>query len=128
MEKEKDTFNYTYSAKQQEEIRSIRKKYLPQEQKEDKMEQLRRLDRGATKKGTIVSIIVGIIGCLLLGVGMCCTMVWMEKLFIPGVIIGIIGIAAVAAAYPLYTGITRKEREKLAPQILKLTEDLSKPE
>ena len=122
MEKGKDTFTYTYSAKQQEEIRTIRKKYLPRE--EDKMEQLRRLDRDTTRKGTILSVLVGVIGCLLLGVGMCCTMVWM-KFFIPGVVIGLIGIAAVAAAYPLYTRVTKKERERLAPQILKLTEELS---
>ncbi len=122
MEKGKDTFTYTYSAKQQEEIRNIRKKYLPRE--EDKMEQLRRLDRDTTRKGTILSVLVGVIGCLLLGVGMCCTMVWM-KFFIPGVVIGLIGIAAVAAAYPLYTRVTKKERERLAPQILKLTEELS---
>ncbi len=128
MENRKDTFNYTYSAKQQEEIRNIRKKYLPQEPEEDKMEQLRRLDQGATKKGAIISIVMGVMGCLLLGVGMCCTMVWMEKWFIPGVILGIIGIAIVAMAYPLYTRIIRKEREKIAPQILKLTEELSKPE
>lgn len=122
MEKKKDTFTYTYSAKQQEEIRNIRKKYLPRE--EDKMEQLRRLDRDTTRKGTVLSVLVGVIGCLLLGVGMCCTMVWM-KFFIPGVVIGLIGIAAVAAAYPLYTRVTKKERERLAPQILKLTEELS---
>ena len=122
MEKEKDTFTYTYSAKQQEEIRNIRKKYLPRE--EDKMEQLRRLDRDTTRKGTVLSVLVGVIGCLLLGVDMCCTMVWM-KFFIPGVVIGLIGIAAVAAAYPLYTRVTKKERERLAPQILKLTEELS---
>lgn len=126
MENRKDTFHYTYSAKQQEEIQNIRKKYLPKQ--EDKMEQLRRLDQSATKKGTAISIIVGVIGCLLLGVGMCCTMVWMEQLFIPGIVVGMIGIAAIAGAYPLYSRITKKEREKLAPQILKLTEELSKPE
>lgn len=128
MENKQNTFQYTYSAKQQEEIRRIRKKYLPQEKTEDKMEQLRRLDQRAAKKGTILSIILGVLGCLLLGVGMCCTMLWAESWFIPGVILGVIGIAAVAAAYPLYTRITRKEREKIAPQILKLTEELSKPE
>lgn len=100
MENQKDTFTYTYSATQQEEIRNIRKKYLPKQ--EDKMEQLRRLDRSATKKGTAISIIVGVIGCLLLGVGMCCTMVWMGGWFIPGVILGVVGIAGVAVAYPLY--------------------------
>ena len=122
----KDTFHYTYSARQQEEIRNIRKKYLPQEPKEDKMEQLRRLDRSAAKKGTRVSLIVGIAGCLLLGVGMCCTMVWTDRLFIPGIFIGIVGIIAVTISYPLYTHITRKERERIAPQILKLTEELSR--
>ncbi len=126
MENSKDTFNYTYSTKQQDEIQNIRKKYLPKDK--DKMEQLRRLDKGATQKGTVVAIVVGVIGCLLLGIGMCCTMIWMEQWFIPGVIIGIIGIVAVAMAYPLYIGITRKEREKIAPQILKLTEELSNPE
>ena len=60
MEKEKDTFTYTYSAKQQEEIRNIRKKYLPRE--EEKMEQLRRLDRDTTRKGTVLSVLVGVIG------------------------------------------------------------------
>lgn len=128
MENRKETFSYTYSAKQQEEIRRIREKYLPRGKTEDKMEQLRRLDRGAAKKGTLVSVIAGVLGCLLLGVGMCCTMVWMEHWFVPGVVIGMVGIAAVAAAYPLYQRITKKEQEKIAPQILKLTEELSNPE
>ncbi|HIT05248.1 MAG TPA: hypothetical protein IAB53_01180 [Candidatus Scybalocola faecipullorum] len=121
-----DTFQYTYSAKQQDEIQKIRKKYLPQE--EDKMEQLRRLDKSTNRKGTAVSIAVGVIGCLLLGIGMSCTMVWMEQLFILGIVVGVIGIAAIIAAYPIYNRITAKERERLAPQILKLTEELSKME
>lgn len=124
MENGKDTFYYTYSAKQQEEIQNIRKKYLARE--EDKMEKLRRLDRSATKKGAIISTVLGVVSCLLLGIGMCCTMVWMDRWFVPGIVIGVIGIIGVAAAYPLYARITKKEREKLAPQILKLTEELSK--
>ena len=124
MEKVNETFTYTYSAKQQEEIEKIRRKYLPPE--ENKMEQLRRLDRSATKKGTRVSIAVGVVSALLMGVGMCCSMVWMGVWFIPGIVIGLIGIAGVAAAYPLYNRITRKERERLAPQILKLTEKKKK--
>ncbi len=126
METDSKTFEYTYSARQQEEIRAICDKYLPKQ--EDKMEQLRRLDKSATKKGNLVSITVGIVGCLLLGVGMCCTMVWMASLFVPGIVIGLVGIALVAATYPLYQYITKKEREKLAPQSLQLAEELSRPE
>ena len=126
MEPNKDVFQYTYSAKQQEEIEAIRKKYLPPQ--EDKMEQLRRLDKSATKKGTALSIVVGVAGCLLLGVGMCCSMVWMGNLFIPGIVLGLLGIALVVAAHPVYQRVTKKEREKLAPRILQLTEELSRPE
>ena len=122
MSDSKNNFSYTYSAKQQEEIKNIRKKYLPKE--EDKMEQLRKLDQNAAKPGKIASLTLGIVGTLTLGVGMCCTMVWADKLFIPGIVIGVIGIAAVLAAYPVYTHITKKQREKIAPEILRLTEEL----
>lgn len=121
-ENKNTTFNYTYSAKQQAEIRSIRSKYLPPE--EDKMEKLRRLDRSASQKGTCTSLVVGILGALLLGVGMCCTMVWMGAWFIPGIVIGVAGIALVSIAYPLYLRVTERERKKIAPEILRLTEEL----
>lgn len=124
IQNDKETFNYTYSAKQQEEIKNIRKKYLSQE--EDKMEQLRRLDRSVMKKGTAVSLIVGIFGALVMGIGMCCVMVWMGKWFIPGIVIGIVGIGIVSLAYPLNNHITRKEREKIAPKIIRLTDELMK--
>lgn len=123
MNENEDRFNFSYSAKQQEEIKKIRDKYVPRE--ESKLEQLRRLDASASKPGTAVSIIIGVIGTLLLGLGMCCTMVWAETLFIPGIIIGALGIAGIIAAYPLYMHITRKQREKLAPEIIRLTDELS---
>ena len=124
MSEEKDTFHFSYSAKQQEEIRRIREKYVAKE--ENKMQQLRKLDESATRPGTIAAIIVGIIGALLLGIGMCCTMIWAETMFLPGIVIGVAGIVVVAAAYPLYTHITKKRREKLAPEIIRLTDELSK--
>lgn len=117
-----ESFHYTYSSKQQEEIKQIREKYISNE--ENKMDQLRRLDESATKPGTIAALIVGIVSTLLLGVGMCCTMVWTETMFIPGIIIGVIGIAGISAAYPLYSHITKKQRKKLAPEILRLTDEL----
>lgn len=123
MNENEDRFNFSYSAKQQEEIKKIRDKYVPRE--ESKLEQLRRLDASASKPGTAVSIIIGVIGTLLLGLGMCCTMVWAETLFVPGIIIGTLGIAGIIAAYPLYMHITRRQREKLAPEIIRLTDELS---
>ena len=119
----KETFSYTYSAKEQEEIKKIREKYVPKEA--DKMEQLRRLDAGVTQKGTVISLVVGIIGALILGTGMSMCMVWTE-LFVLGIIAGVIGIGVVSAAYPLYSYVTKKEREKIAPEIIRLTDELMK--
>ena len=118
------TFNYTYSAKEQEEIKRIREKYASPTKEETSMEQLRRMDESATKGATIVSLAVGIVSALILGIGMCCTMVWGGKLFIPGIIIGLAGIAGVSAAYPLYARMVKKKRTELAPEIMRLTDEL----
>lgn len=122
MENKNETFTYTYSAKQQEEIKGIRQKYVPKE--ENKMEQLRNLDKSAEMPGRLISLTVGIISALVLGVGMCCAMVWAGNLFIPGIIIGLFGIAGVSVAYPMFNMITKKQREKLTPQIMKLSEEV----
>lgn len=119
----KETFSYTYSAKEQEEIKKIREKYVPKEA--DKMEQLRRLDESVTRKGTVISLVIGIIGALILGTGMSMCMVWTE-LFVLGIIVGIIGIVAVSLAYPIYSYVTKKERDKIAPEIIRLTDELIK--
>ena len=127
MEEKKETFTYTYSAEEQEEIKHIREKYAPPTEKEISMERLRRLDASATKGAAIVSLVIGIISALILGIGMCCTMVpgW-EQFFIPGIVVGVIGIIGVISAYPVYTHMVRRKRAKLAPEILRLSEELMK--
>lgn len=120
MKDENESFSYTYSPKQQEEVKKIRQKYMPKE--ESKMEQLRRLDRCAEQKGRMVSLTAGIIGVLVMGGGMSLVMVWENMLL--GIPLGIAGMALAAAAHPLYVRATKKQREKLAPQILALTDAL----
>ena len=127
MDEKNETFTYTYSAKEQEEIKKIRDKYTPPTKEETSMEQLRRLDESATKGATVVSLIVGIISALLLGVGMCCAMVpgW-ERYFIPGIVIGVVGIIGVIVAYPIYNHMVKRKRAKLAPEIIRLSDELMK--
>lgn len=118
-----ETFEYTYSAKRQEEIEAIKSKYLPP--KEDKMEQLRKLDANVTMQATMWSIVIGTIGTLIFGGGMSCVLVGTEAMFVPGIILGVIGFAIMGIAFPLYTKMVKKQREKIAPQILALIEELS---
>lgn len=120
----KKAFYYNYSPKQQDEVLRIREKYAPRE--ESLMEQVRRLDRSVTRKGCMIALILGILGTLLLGIGMSCAMVWADNWFIPGIVIGVIGIVGVSLAYPIYVRVTKEEREKIAPEILRLTDELMK--
>ena len=116
-------FEYTYSAPRNAEIEKIRKKYAPQTSAESKLEQIKKLDSSVESKGIACALAIGIPGSLVLGVGMCCTMVWTD-LFVLGIIIGIIGIAMCGAAYPIYKSTINKKRAEIAPQILKLTNEL----
>lgn len=121
---QKKTFQYTYSAGDQEEIKKIRSKYLPKE--ENKMDQLRRLDEQVTQRATMYSLILGVFGTLILGAGMSLCLLKSGMAFALGILIGVIGMAVLGMAYPLYQRILKKEREKAAPEILRLTEELMK--
>lgn len=123
------SFEYTYSAKQRNEVEAIRKKYLPKE--EDKMEQLRKLHYSATKKAQSASISIGIIGTLVLGTGMSLCMTELGAslghfAMLLGIVLGLIGLILVALAYPLYNSVLKKKRERIAPEILRLSEELLK--
>ena len=121
---EHNSFSYSYSAKEQEEIKNIRKKYLPQE--EDDLERLRRLDFSVNRKAAVGAYIWGIIGTLVMGFGMSLCLVWAGNWFVPGIFIGVVGIGLILLAYPFYQRTLTKQREKIVPEILRLTDELLK--
>ena len=131
---EKNGFTYTYSAKEQAELKRIREKYSPATEEETKMERLRRLDAGVTQKAQVVSLVFGIIGALLLGFGMSMCMTNLGEILgshrdlamVVGIIIGIVGGILSSLAYPMYNHIVKREREKIAPEIIRLTDELMK--
>ena len=125
----KEGFSFTYSAQQQKEIEQIRKNYLPQE--EDKMAQLRKLHAIPTQKAQAASLAVGVIGALIMGTGMSLAMTEIGAALgvfamIIGIVVGIVGMVLVAVAYPIYNRVLKKQREKIAPEILRLSDELLK--
>ena len=86
------------------------------------------------KKAQAVSLVFGVIDVLLLGIGMSFAMSdlslilgsYEDMAFMIGIIIGVVGIILVSLAYPLYNRIVKKEREKIAPEIIRLTDELMK--
>ena len=47
-------------------------------------------------------------------------------LLILGIMVGLAGIVMVAAAYPTYNRVLKKEKKRIAPEILRLTDELLK--
>ena len=125
----KEGFHFTYSAEQQKEVEAIRKKYLPQET--DKMEQLRKLHAIPTQKAQTAALVVGVIGTLVMGSGMSLAMTDIGAALgnfamLLGILVGIIGMVLVTLAYPLYQRVLNKQRAKIAPEILRLSDELLK--
>ena len=118
-----ESFTYNYSAERQSEIDAIRKKYLPPEEQENKLEQLRKLDASLTTGALTASMAFGIASALVFGVGMCCFLVW--RIWALGALLCVAGVIGMLAAPVLYRRLVEKRRQQIAPEILRLTEELS---
>ena len=131
---ENKEFQYTYSAREQAELKRIREKYTPAAETEDKMQRLRRLDAGVTQTAQIVALVFGILGALILGAGMSLCMTefgdilgsYSDMSMVIGIIVGIAGGILASLAYPIYNAIVRIKRKKIAPEIIRLTDELMK--
>jgi len=116
-----NTFSYTYSAPENQEVLNIRKKYLP----ETKLEELRRLDNLVQTSGLTQSLCAGVGGTMLLGLGMCLAMDVMGNAPWLGVVLGLLGLAGMVAAFPVHRRSFARAREKYGPRILQLADELS---
>lgn len=131
---EKSGFTYTYSAREQAEVKKIREKYTAPTEAEDKMDRLRRLDASVTNTAQAVALVFGVIGTLILGFGMSLVMTELAQslglsgnaaMFI-GITVGIVGGILASLAYPIYTAIVKAKRKKIAPEIIRLSDELMK--
>ena len=131
---ENNGFQYTYSAKEQAELKRIRDKYTAPTEAEDKMARLRRLDASVNNTAQAVALVFGVIGTLILGFGMSLVMTELAEslgisgdvAMVIGIIVGIVGGILASLAYPIYNAIVKAKRKKLAPEIIRLTDELMK--
>ena len=113
-----DQFNYKYTAptaEERKEIDSIRRQYSPNEQKETKLERLRRLDSLVKNTAVIWSLVFGVIGTLIFGLGLTMILEW--NVFIWGIIFMVVGSAPIAIAYPLYSFLLNKYKNRYGAEI-----------
>ena len=129
-----DGFSFTYSAKEQVELRRIRDKYTAPTETEDKMARLRRLDASVTQTAQVAALVFGVLGTLILGFGMSLIMtelgdtlgIFGSMAMVVGIAVGVVGGILASLAYPIYNVIVKAKRKKLAPEIIRLADELMK--
>ena len=118
-------FEYTYSAPteaERREIARIRKQYEVKDEKQIKLERIRKLDSFVQNFSTILALVLGIMGTLIFGLGLSMVLVW--DIFVFGIVVCVIGVCPMIAAYPLYVITLKKNKEKYGEEILRLSEEL----
>lgn len=122
---ENNDFIFSYSAptiEERKEIESIRKNYTKPTAEENKLERLRKLDFKVKNIPIIISLILGIVGTLIFGLGLSMILEWYIVLW--GVIVCIVGLFPIFFAYPAYRKQTKKLKSKYSEEILSLSDEL----
>lgn len=104
----------------------IRAQYMEKQTAE--LDELRHLDAKVKRPASIFAYIFGSLGAVVMGAGMSLIMtdigtaIGLESVMIPGIIVGVIGMAMALVNYPIYKGILRSRRRKYGSKILELSE------
>lgn len=128
-EKESYDSTYVFSADRQEEVKAIYQKYAsakkkPRSAEDEKMEQLRHLDRSVAQRGTIAALLTTVCGAVTHACGI--AMMESETMFAPGTVIAILGLAVFLGSYPAYCLAAGRQRRRVEAQILQLCRELMK--
>ena len=122
------TFSYTYSAKENQQVLSIRDKYLPQEKNEEEM--LMELDAKVKRPANVFAYTYGSVSAIVMGAGMSLVMtdigamIGLVSTMVPGIVIGVVGMGMALSTYPIYKKILSARKKKYAPRIMELSEKL----
>lgn len=93
--------------------------------KPTKLDELKALDKKVKRPARVTSYILGIVGALILGVGMCCAMdIFGKSFFALGIVVGIIGIAIVSINYFVYKKILNYRKDKYSQEIITKSNEL----
>ena len=109
-------------------VQKIRTQYTEKEHTE--LDALKALDKKVKAPANRFAWTFGTIGALVMGAGMSLVMtdiaqtLGLENPMVPGILIGLAGMALAIANYPIYKAILAARRKKYAGQILSLSEKL----
>lgn len=106
----------------------IRTQYM--EQQPSELDVLRELDAKAKRPANVFAYTFGGISAIIMGAGMSLVMtevgaaIGLANAMVPGIVIGVVGMAMAIINYPIYKSILASRKEKYADQILALSEKI----
>jgi hypothetical protein len=108
----------------------IANEYAPKQT--SKVKALRKLDAKAKNPALIFALTFGIIASLVLGTAMslCMGVIGPNNVtsMVVGIIVGLVGIAAMCVNYPIYKKMLTKSKNKYAADIIALAKEISEEE
>ena len=106
----------------------IRAQYV--EKQSTELDALRALDAKVKRPANVFAYIFGSVSAIIMGAGMSLVMtdigatLGMASAMVPGILIGLVGMALALVNYPLYKRILGSRKEKYSAEILKLSEKI----
>lgn len=109
-------------------VQKIRTQYTEKELTQ--LDELKALDSKVKKPANVFAYVFGAISAIIMGCGMSLVMtdigtqIGMTETMVPGIVIGIIGLALVLINYPIYKRILASRKKKYAGKIIALSDKL----
>ena len=111
-------------------VQKIRTQYT--EAGHTQLDELKALDKKVKKPANVFAYVFGTISAIIMGAGMSLVMtdvgaqLGMAEATIPGIVIGVVGLALAIINYPIYKGILSSRKKKFADRIIALSDKLMK--
>jgi len=111
-------------------VEKIRSQYMVTEHTE--LDALKALDAKVKKPANVFGYTYGSIGAIIMGSGMSLVMtdigslLGMAETLVPGIAVGVVGMAMALTTYPIYKKILNSRKEKYAHQIMELSDRITK--
>ena len=109
-------------------VQKIRTQYT--EKQHTELDELKELDAKVKRPANVFAYIYGSVSAIVMGSGMSLvmteigTIIGISNAMLPGVVIGVVGMAMALSTYPIYKKILAARKKKFAPEILALSDKI----
>ena len=111
-------------------VEKIRSQYT--EQENTGLDALKALDAKVKRPANVFGYTYGSLGAVVMGAGMSLVMtdigtkIGLTATLVPGIAVGVVGMATVLSTYPIYKKILNSRKKKYAHQIMELSDHITK--